>query len=244
MNYILVIPARYKSSRFPGKPLTMIAGKTMIQRVYEQCLKSVLHEKIYVATEDNRILDYCNKNGIQCILTSDECLTGTDRVGEIADLIDADYYINVQGDEPIFNPEDINLLIKELSQDKKFLYEVYCGFSIINEVERFFSTDVPKTVVNNNNELLYISRAPIPGNKNENFISGYRQVCAYAFSKNSLNVFSSTKSKTLLEQQEDIELIRFLELGFKVKMIEMSEQSVPVDREEDIERVIKKLKSF
>ncbi len=241
MNYILVIPARYNSSRFPGKPLTMIGGKTMIQRVYEQCLKSVLHEKIYIATEDDRILNYCNKNGIQCILTSDDCLTGTDRVGEIAELIDADYYINVQGDEPIFNPNDIDLIIKEIRQKKEFLYEVYCGFTKINEAERFFSKDVPKTVVNQKNELIYMSRSAIPGNKNGDFNIGFRQVCAYAFSKESLNKYCSLKKKTFLEEQEDIELLRFLELGIKIKMIKMSEESIPVDRKEDIQRVLNKL---
>ena len=241
MNFIIVIPARYKSTRFPGKPLVMIKGKTMIQRVYEQCLKSISHDKIYVATEDKRILDYCQEKGIQCILTSDKCLTGTDRVGEIAKLIDADYYINVQGDEPIFNPRDINLLIKELREKRESLYEVYCGFTKINEAERFFSKDVPKTVVNQKNELIYMSRSAIPGNKNGDFNIGFRQVCAYAFSKESLNKYCSLKKKTILEEQEDIELLRFLELGIKIKMIKMSEESIPVDRKEDIQRVLYKL---
>ena len=242
MNYILVIPARYKSTRFPGKPLTLIEGKTMIQRVYEQCLQSVSSEKIYIATEDIRILDYCESIGIKCLLTSKKCLTGTDRVGEIAKIIDADYYINVQGDEPIFNPLDIDLLINELTKKKESLYDVYCGFTKINEAERFFSNDVPKTVVNQKNELLYMSRSAIPGNKKGNFNIGFRQVCAYAFSKKSLNEFCSLKKKTFLEEQEDIELLRFLELGIKIKMVKMSEESIPVDREEDIQKVLTKLK--
>ena len=242
MKYILVIPARFKSTRFPGKPLVLINGKTMIQRVYEQCLQSVSQEKIYVATEDIRILEFCEGNGIQCILTSDKCLTGTDRVGEVAKLIDADFYINVQGDEPIFNPKDIDLLINELNLKSKTIYDVYCGFTRIIEAERFFSKDVPKTVVNIKNELLYISRSSIPGNKNGDFNHGYRQVCAYAFSKKSLQIFCSQKRKTFLEEQEDIELLRFLDLGIKVKMIKMSEDSIPVDRKDDLQRVLKKLK--
>ena len=242
MNYILVIPARYKSTRFPGKPLVMINGKTMIQRVYEQCLQSIPNEKIYVATEDKRILEYCNENGIQCVITSDKCLTGTDRVGEVAKLIDADFYINVQGDEPIFNPKDIDLLINQLYRKTKTVYDVYCGFTKIVEAERFFSKDVPKTVVNMKNELLYISRSAIPGNKKGNFNHGYRQVCAYAFSKKSLQLFCSRKEKTYLEKEEDIELLRFLELGIKVKMIKMSQDSIPIDRKIDLKRVLNKLK--
>jgi len=241
LNYILVIPARFKSTRFPGKPLTLINGKTMIQRVYEQCLQSVSKEIIYVATEDTRILEHCKRNGIQCVLTSDKCLTGTDRVGEVAKLIEADFYINVQGDEPIFNPKDIDLLIKQLDQKNKSIYDVYCGFTKIIEAERFFSNDVPKIVVNMKNELLYISRSSIPGNKKGNFNNGYRQVCAYAFSKKSLQLFCSQKGKTFLEGQEDIELLRFLELGIKVKMIKMSEDSIPVDRKVDLEKVLNKL---
>lgn len=242
MNYITVIPARYKSTRFPGKPLVMIKGKTMIQRVYDQCLKSISSKKIYVATDDDKILNYCIKNDIQCIKTSEKCLTGTDRVGEVANIIDADYYINVQGDEPIFNPKDIDLIISELNEKNCPKYGVYCGFSKIFDSERFYSNDVPKVVLNNNNELLYISRSGIPGNKIGNFNFGYRQICAYAFSKESLIKFCSQKKKTPLEIEEDIELLRFCELGMKVKMIRMSDESIPIDRKEDIQRVLLKLK--
>ena len=107
MKYILVIPARYQSSRFPGKPLIDIDGKSMIKRVYEQCVKAVDPSLIYVATEDQRIKEHCEKNSIQCLITSNNCLTGTDRVGEVAKMIEADYYINIQGDEPLVHrPKD------------------------------------------------------------------------------------------------------------------------------------------
>ena len=110
MNFVLIIPARYNSSRFPGKPLTLLKGKSMIRRVYDQCLKAVPRDSIYVATEDRRIADHCKKNNIQFIMTSDECLTGTDRLCEVSKLVEADYYINIQGDEPLFNPIDIQNL--------------------------------------------------------------------------------------------------------------------------------------
>jgi 3-deoxy-manno-octulosonate cytidylyltransferase (CMP-KDO synthetase) len=240
MKYILVIPARYQSSRFPGKPLIDIDGKTMIERVYNQCVKIVDPSLIYIATEDQRIKDHCDQYNMQCIMTSDACLTGTDRVGEVSKIIDADYYINIQGDEPLFNPRDIDKLLKEVKmQDSP--YEVYCGYCSIKDPKRFFSRDVPKVVFNSKQELLYMSRAGIPSNKKGNFVFGYRQVCAYGFSKRSLHLFFNEDKKTSLEEQEDIELLRFIEMGIKIKMIEMSQESIPVDREEDLERLLNKL---
>lgn len=238
MKYILIIPARYKSSRFPGKPLAIINGKTMIERVYNRCLLSVPKKLIYVATDNKNIFDHCIKQDIQCLMTSENCLTGTDRLGEVADLIHADYYINIQGDEPLFNPNDINKLIKVIN-GKKPLYDVYCGYCKIKRSEEFYSSHMPKVVFNSKKELLYISRAGIPSNKDNDFKIGFRQVCGYAFSKKSLNKFSSYKNKTIIENLEDIELLRFLDLGIKIKMIKMSEDSIPVDRKEDILKVLK-----
>jgi 3-deoxy-manno-octulosonate cytidylyltransferase (CMP-KDO synthetase) len=236
MNFVLIIPARYKSSRFPGKPLTLLKGKSMIRHVYDQCLKAVPRDSIYVATEDKRIADHCKKNNIQFLMTSDECLTGTDRLCEVSKLVEADYYINIQGDEPLFNPIDIQNLIQELSKQKN-LYDVYCGYCSIDSEDTFFSFNMPKVIFNKRKELIYISRAPIPSNKQNEFKKGFRQVCGYAFSKRSLEIFD-IKSKTYFESIEDIELLRFLELGVKVKMVEMSKKSIPVDVKEDIEKVL------
>ena len=236
MNFVLIIPARYKSSRFPGKPLTLLKGKSMIRHVYDQCLKAVPQDSIYVATEDDRIADHCKKNNIQFIMTSDECLTGTDRLCEVSKLIEADYYINIQGDEPLFNPVDIQSLIQELSKQKN-LYDVYCGYCSIDSEDTFYSLNMPKVIFNKRKELIYMSRAPIPSNKKNEFKKGFRQVCGYAFSRKSLEIFD-IKSKTYFESIEDIELLRFLELGVKVKMVEMSKKSIPVDVREDIKKVL------
>ena len=164
MNFVLIIPARYKSSRFPGKPLTILKGKSMIRHVYDQCLKAVPKDSIYVATEDKRIADHCKKNNIQFIMTSDKCLTGTDRLCEVSKLVEADYYINIQGDEPLFNPADIQILIQELIKQKN-LYDVYCGYCSIDSEDTFFSFNMPKVIFNKRKELIYMSRAPIPSNK-------------------------------------------------------------------------------
>ena len=238
MNTILVIPARYQSTRFPGKPLIDLAGKSMIQRVFEQCAKAYPAEKIYVATEDERILTHCKALGIQAILTSDECLTGTDRLAEVALQIDADYYINVQGDEPVFNPNDITALLNVLPSFEGSILNGYCA---IDTVEDYKSVSVPKVVFRQDGRLLYMSRAAIPGNKKNNFNVGYRQVCIYAFPKTALLAFKSKGVKTPFEEEEDIEILRFLEMGYEVQMIKMSTDSIPIDNPEDIKKVLKSI---
>jgi 3-deoxy-manno-octulosonate cytidylyltransferase (CMP-KDO synthetase) len=238
MKTILIIPARYKSSRFPGKPLVILNGKTMIQRVWEQCNKAFDASLIFIATEDKRILEHCEEHGMQCVLTSDNCLTGTDRVAEVAEKIDADYYINVQGDEPVINPEDITKMVELLSQSEGEILNGYC--EIDNPVD-YLSISVPKVVMRQDSRLLYMSRAPIPGNKNSKFQKGFRQVCIYAFPREALRVFSQTLEKTPMELEEDIEILRFLEMGYEVKMVQMSKESIPIDNPEDVEKVLKRL---
>ena len=148
-EFILVIPARYNSTRLPGKPLIDIAGKIMIQRVYEQCLKAVESSKIFIATDDNRIREKCEEFGAQVVMTSANCLTGTDRVAEISSIISAKYYINIQGDEPLFNPSDIVAMIGEL----KSLEEdcVLVGYCPILSREEFESPYIPKAVFSKEN---------------------------------------------------------------------------------------------
>jgi 3-deoxy-manno-octulosonate cytidylyltransferase (CMP-KDO synthetase) len=238
MKTVLIIPARYKSSRFPGKPLIVLNGKTMIHRVWEQCSKAFDSNLIYIATEDDRILKHCEENGMQCVLTSDNCLTGTDRIAEVAQKINADYYINVQGDEPVINPEDISKIIELLPESNGKILNGYCE---IDNSEDYISVSVPKVVMRQDSRLLYMSRATIPGNKNNKFQKGFRQVCIYAFPKEALEVFSQTTEKTPMELEEDIEILRFLELGYEVQMVKMSKESIPIDNPEDVEKVLKRL---
>jgi 3-deoxy-manno-octulosonate cytidylyltransferase (CMP-KDO synthetase) len=238
MKIALVIPARYKSTRFPGKPLTDIAGKTMLLRVFEQCAKAFPKEAIYVATEDERIMKYCEVNGIQGILTTDDCFTGTDRVAEAAEQLDADVYINVQGDEPVFNPDDIKLLLEQVKAHPE---QVYCGYCDIDDEAMYLSHSTPKMVMGLKGQLLYMSRSGIPGNKAGSFNFAYRQVCAYAFPKDALKIYKACTSKTPLEQEEDLELLRFIEMGYPVQLVKMSKLSIPVDHPEDVSKVIERL---
>lgn len=238
LNYIIVIPARYDSTRLPGKPLVNLAGKPMIQRVYEQCTMAVDSDRVFVATDDDRIRSVCESFGAKVVMTSSECLTGTDRVAEVSKKIDARYYINVQGDEPLFNPVDINLLIDSLNFNED---EILMGYCAVASKADFENRAIPKIIFSEHKQLLYMSRSPIPGNKKDEFRSAWRQVCAYAFPKKSLEVFSSVNSKTPIEEIEDLEMIRFLEKGVSIKVIEMSSESIAVDHLEDIEKVLKRL---
>ena len=238
MKTVLVIPARYKSTRLPGKPLIDIEGKSMLQRVYEQCLKAFPPDLIYVATDDQKIIEHCNLNQMNVVLTSTDCLTGTDRIAEFSKIIDADYFINVQGDEPLIDPEDILKIKNEIANNQGKILNGYCA---ITTEENFKSVGIPKVVFREDKRLLYMSRSGIPGNKNSKFNLGFRQVCVYAFPKNALNDFSKIKSKTLFEKEEDIEILRFLEIGYEVQMIELSNSSIPVDYPEDVIKVVKQL---
>ena len=243
MKYIVVIPARYKSERLPGKPLINIGGLPMIVRTYNQCAKVVNRENIIVATDNNKIKKVCDQYNIQSMITSNKCLTGTDRVAEVAKKINCKFYINVQGDEPFFNPEDLKKLINQATKKPN---EIINGYTEIKDKELFLNPSIPKLVFDNQNYLLYMSRAPIPANKKYDFQKSWRQVCAYSFPKKELLAFSKNSKKTKIEFFEDIEILRFLELGYKVKMIKMSNKSLSVDTEGDIDKaeIYLKLKKF
>ena len=233
MKFVVVIPARYKSKRLPGKPLVKIGGLPMIVRTYNQCKKVVKKDQIIVATDSVKIKKVCDEYKINSLITSSKCLTGTDRVAEVAKKINCSFYINVQGDEPFFNPYDLKKLINIA---KKKPNEIINGYAEIKDKKLFFSSSIPKVVFDKNGYLLYMSRGPIPSNKKFEFKKAWRQICAYSFPKKTLMNFAKIKNKTPMESFEDIEILRFLELGFKVKMIKMSNKSLAVDNNEDLEK--------
>ena len=230
----VVIPARYKSSRFPGKPLAKIKGKEMILWVAGIAELAVGLENVYIATENEEIVDVVKSYGYKVVLTSDSCATGTDRVAEAALEIDADIIINIQGDEPLLNPKDITRVIE---QKLKYPDHVINCMAYLNKYESAEDKKITKVITNLNDELIYISRNPIPGTKTGNGANPKKQVCIYAFNREHLQLFTSTKGKTPLEFEEDIEIIRFIELGQKVKMIMVDSNSYAVDYPEDIKIV-------
>lgn len=238
MKFVIIIPARYKSSRLMGKPLIKIKNIPMVIRTYRQCIKVVKPELVFVATDDVRIINLCLKENINVIKTSSKCLTGTDRVYEASKKINAKTYINIQGDEPIFNPKDLKKLINEI---KKYPLEVITGYSQITNKQDYFNVNIPKVVVSENGYVLYASRSPIPGNKKGKFIKANRQICAYAFPKKELSKFAKKKRKTNLERIEDLEYLRFLEIGIKLRALKMSNKSIAVDTRSDLKKILRKL---
>lgn len=238
-EFLIVIPARYQSTRLPGKPLIKLRGKEMLLRTFERCLKVTTRKNILIATDDKRIEKFCHKHTINVLMTSKNCLTGTDRIAEVSKIIKKKIYINVQGDEPLVDIFDLKNLIKVA---KKYPNKVINGYTKILDKKLFLSKNIPKVVFRNDGKLLYQSRSPIPITKKGQFVNAWRQVCIYALPYSSLKVFSSIKKKTPLENIEDCELVRFLELGVDVHMINMSNNSISVDTPSDVIKVNKVLK--
>mgnify|MGYP001277924062 CR=1 FL=1 len=237
----IIIPARFKSSRFPGKPLIRILGKSMIVRVAELACKIIEKEDIYIATDDDKIKKEIIDNGYQCIKTEEEALTGTDRVALASEKLDYKFFINIQGDEPLIDPKDIQ---KCINLKKNFPEYVINGYCHIGKNEDVYSKNIPKLITDQNNNLLYISRGIIPSHKESELINPYcykKQVCIYGFTKKELEKFHCFGRKTNLEALEDIEILRFLELGMKVKMFKCKEGSLAVDIPSDVEKVEKAL---
>ena len=235
----IVIPARYKSSRFPGKPLAMINGKEMILWVAELCQNSMVgKDNVYIATENEEIVDVAKNNGLKVILTSDECPTGTDRVAEAAMEIDADFIINVQGDEPMLSPKDIDKVIQAKIDNPDHI--INC-MAYLNPHEEIEDPKIPKVITNLNDELIWCSRSPLPGTKQGKTSNPMKQVCIYGFNREHLKDFADYGKKTPLEFEEDIEIDRFIEMGHKVKMVMVDNVSHAVDYPSDIEIVEKML---
>lgn len=234
-NFAVVIPARYQSSRYPGKPLVDLCGKPMIQHVWERCCRAVGAEKVYVATDSDQIEATVQSFGGAVIRTSSNCLTGTDRLAEANRTLNCDFIINVQGDEPLISPDDINTVAQAYLDGDGSVVNAMC--QITDELE-FRSFTVPKVVCDQSQKLLYMSRSAIPLTKTNEFKLAFKQVCIYAFSKEHLEFFISHQNKTPLEQIEDIEILRFLESSYNVQMIEVDSGSFAIDVPEDVDRVV------
>lgn len=234
MNRVVgIIPARFESSRFPGKPLARILGRTMIDRVASIAAEALGQENVYVATDDERIRDEVCARGYQCVMTG-TALTGTDRTWQAAEQIDADIYVNIQGDEPMLEPRDILRIVDAKRSHPACVVNGYC---VLAPDEDPASPNIPKVAVGDHGQLVYMSRSPIPGCKTTPAHTFYKQVCIYAFSLDELRAFASLGRKSRLEAIEDIEILRFLDLEVPVLMTETSGASLAVDVPEDVARV-------
>lgn len=236
MNIVAVIPARYKSSRYEGKPLADICGKPMIWWVYQEAKKVKQYNKVIVATEDSRIVEVCLHYGIEVILTSDKHPTGTDRVAEVSRKISADYYVVVMGDEPLITSKDQEQLILA-TQNSTDADAIMLTEKFIDPVDVVNSTTI-KLAINDKNELIFMSRSPIPYPKANLGYPFYKNVGCYALKKDVLEYFLHTKPGNI-EKAEDIELLRLLENRKKVKTVLINSYSMSVDTPKDLERIKK-----
>lgn len=233
-----VIPARFQSSRLPGKPLQMIGSKTMIERVYLRCRQSLLLEEIIIATDDQRIVDAVNKFGGTAVLTSQNIATGTDRCHVAVEQLfpDAEIVVNIQGDEPLIDPEVIDTCIRALLNSSG---KMVCSTPVkaITDETDILSPNCVKVVFDHKCSALYFSRSPIPYFRNE--IAGftyYKHIGLYAYKNNFLKKFVKM-NHAVLEEVESLEQLRILSNGYKIQCCIVDYDAIGVDTQGDLDRV-------
>ena len=246
---LVVIPARWDSSRFPGKPLAKIGGIPMIQRVIAQADKAECVSEVIVATDDSRILDFVNNTGTRAIMTSGDHPSGKDRIAEVARDRDCDIVVNVQGDEPLIPPQNIDQVVKPLIDDSSI-----CVTSLrilIRNKEDLLNKNITKVVVDKFDTALYFSRAPIPWDRDSwskkidtdsdlSLPLWFKHIGLYAYQKRFLMEYSKLPASPL-EKIEKLEQLRILENGFQIKVVETEYDSIGIDSETDIELIEKQL---
>lgn len=248
-NIIAVIPARYGSTRFPGKALADIKGRPMIQWVYEGARLSKLINRVIVATDDERILNAVKSFGGEAVMTSPHHATGTDRIAELAKSLDCDIIVNVQGDEPLIRPEMIDEAIAPLVQDATIPMGTLCRK--IEYREEAFDPNVVKVVFDKNGFALYFSRAPIPWDRDawagksswkELSLEGtlYKHIGLYVYRRKFLLEYENMP-RTQLEATEQLEQLRALEHGHRIKTVVTEHDSFGVDIPDDLSKILKKL---
>jgi 3-deoxy-manno-octulosonate cytidylyltransferase (CMP-KDO synthetase) len=244
MKFIGIIPARYASTRFPGKPLADMGGKPMIRRVYEQVIKTV--DNVYVATDDNRIEEVVKNFGGNVIMTSEEHHSGTDRcyeayckIGEGYDIV-----INIQGDEPFIQPEQIELLKSCFSDSETQIATLVKPFDKEGDFEKtLFNPNTPKVVINNRHEAMYFSRSIIPYIRSVEYKEWlksqtfYKHIGLYAYRADILKEITSLP-QSALEKAESLEQLRWLENGYKIKVAVTHLETIGIDTPEDLEKAI------
>lgn len=235
-----IVPARYGSTRFPGKPLIPILGKSLIQRTVENAQRAKL-DQIIVATDDQRIYDHVRGFGGQVVMTSVDCMTGTDRLADVLqnhpDYLTASVIVNIQGDEPCVDPEAINAICKGLLDDPT---AVMCtAVTSIKSEEEALSPSIVKCVADKNGNALYFSRALIPSNKKNAFNhhgSYLRHIGIYAYRPSFILTYQKL-TPTPLQMEEDLEQLKILEHGYRIKVAMIQQNSPGVDTPEDISKV-------
>lgn len=234
-NVLGVIPARYNSTRLPGKPLALIGDKPMIYWVAKQVEQSYLKNYL-VATDDQRIFDVCSSYDIPVKMTSSECKNGTERVAEISKTFKHhNWFLNIQGDEPLIKPKSINLMLENLQNNSPSSFTQ--GISIIKDDDSLKDPSVVKVVLSDKGEIIYYSRLPVPFSR-ESDTKRYRCLGLYLYDKSFLEKYGSLNS-SYLEEIESIEQLRVLEAGIKINSQQLDENGFSIDTPKDLKKVRK-----
>jgi 3-deoxy-manno-octulosonate cytidylyltransferase (CMP-KDO synthetase) len=235
VSVVAVIPARYSSTRLPGKALASIAGVPMIVRVWRQARKATIAERVIVATDDERILHAMGEAGGEVLMTSPDHQSGTDRIAEVAQRIRADIYINVQGDQPFIAPEDLAALAAPMIADAGLAMATLA--TPITGAEEWSNPNKVKVVCDARGDALYFSRSPIPFARDSEGIppNALRHIGVYGYRREFLLKFASLKAG-VLEQIERLEQLRALEHGYRIRVVASVAPSLEVDTPEDLAR--------
>ncbi|MDO5557797.1 MAG: 3-deoxy-manno-octulosonate cytidylyltransferase [Clostridia bacterium] len=234
-----LIPTRMDSSRFPGKPIADICGKPMIYWVYEQAKKVDLIDELYVVTGDDIIVQKCREEKIPYIVEKRRTSTAAQKLSLVAESVEADIFLNIQGDEPLIKPEAIEQIIEEILKNQEVYY---VGLrSKIKNIKEFEDTNIVKTIVDRNNYALYFSRSPIPYKFDCD--NAYRVLGLYGYRKNFLIRFSSFPESNLEILECGVEMLKAMENGFRIKLVETEYNTIGVDLPEHIALIEKELRN-
>ncbi|MDD6088126.1 MAG: 3-deoxy-manno-octulosonate cytidylyltransferase [Desulfovibrionaceae bacterium] len=236
MSIIAVIPSRYASTRLPGKPLADICGKPMIQRVYERVLQSEAFDRVLIATDDQRIFHAASLFGAECCMTDPRCPSGSDRLLEVASAHHADIYVNIQGDEPLINPDALRQLAEMMLADPAVSVGTLC---CAISAEQAQNPNLVKVVMDHTGNALYFSRSPIPYPRSGGIPPHYfGHIGVYAYRRDFLMGFSALPYSPL-EHTEKLEQLRILQAGTAIRVLAVDPMGPGVDTPEDLEQVRK-----
>ncbi|NNE30999.1 MAG: 3-deoxy-manno-octulosonate cytidylyltransferase [Winogradskyella sp.] len=236
MKIISMIPARYAASRFPGKLMQNLAGKSVILRTYEATVATQLFSEVYVVTDSSIIYDEITNNGGKAIMSKMEHESGSDRIAEAVANVDCDIVVNVQGDEPFTERESLRKVLEVFKHDDSKNIDLASLMVEIKDWEEINNPNTVKVIVDQNNFALYFSRSPIPYPRDKNVEAKYfKHKGIYAFRKEALLDFAVLPMR-FIEATEKIECIRYLEYGKRIKMVETEVQGVEIDTPEDLEK--------
>jgi len=235
LRAVVVIPARYASTRFPGKPLARVMGKPLIEHVYQRADSARTVERVIVATDDSRILEAVRRFGGEGVLTSADHRSGSDRLGEVAQVLDADIIVNVQGDEPLMEPAVIDAVVH--AHMREYPPDIATVAVPLRSDQGFSDRNVVKVVTDNRGYALYFSRSPIPHGWNPGSDCALRHIGVYGYRKEALLRFVSMPVGRL-EMMEDLEQLRALENGMTISVVTVDDfRGIGVDRPEDLQNV-------